>query len=88
MIEGYEDLRPLKFNLLNLCKHIDRLYEDIKSSIIIPEIFFDRSKDVSKATVYRTCDIEDRNINVLNLKIYSLLYSVVLNDFDRVFYLF
>ena len=51
---------------------------------MIPEEFFDRSKDVSITTVLKDLDPEDRNINILNLKIYSLLYSVILNDFDRV----
>lgn len=35
-------------------------------------------------TVLKNLDPEDRNINILNLKMYSLLYSVILNDFDRV----
>lgn len=52
---------------------------------MIPEIFFDRSKDVSIATIVKNLDPEDRNINILNLKIYSILYSVILNDFDRVY---
>jgi len=51
---------------------------------MIPEEFFDRSKDISITTVLKDLDPEDRNINILNLKIYSLLYSVILNDFDRV----
>jgi len=58
---------------------------------MIPEEFFDRSKDISITTVLKDLDPEDRNINILNLKIYSLLYSVILNDFDRVkqyFYIF
>lgn len=55
------------------------------ATIMIPEIFFDRSKDVSIATIVKNLDPEDRNINILNLKIYSILYSVILNDFDRVY---
>lgn len=51
---------------------------------MIPEVFFDRSKDLSIITVLKNLDPEDRNINILNLKMYSLLYSVILNDFDRV----
>ncbi|CAK71269.1 unnamed protein product (macronuclear) [Paramecium tetraurelia] len=85
LLEGYDDLEPFHNEQLQLCKSIDQLYKKIKTSIIIPEVFFDRSKDISLQTVLKTLDPEDRNINILNLKIYSILYAVILNDFDRAF---
>ncbi|CAD8050075.1 unnamed protein product [Paramecium sonneborni] len=85
LIEGYDDLEPFHKEQLQLCKSIDEIYKKIKSTIIIPEVFFDRSKDISLQTVLKTLDPEDRNINILNLKLYSILYSVILNDFDRAF---
>ncbi|CAD8159175.1 unnamed protein product [Paramecium octaurelia] len=85
LIEGYDDLEPFHNEQLQLCKSIDELYKNIKSTIIIPEVFFDRSKDISLQTVLKTLDPEDRNINILNLKLYSILYAVILNDFDRAF---
>ncbi|CAD8051238.1 unnamed protein product [Paramecium sonneborni] len=85
LIEGYDDLEPFHKEQLQLCKSIDELYKKIKSTIVIPEVFFDRSKDISLQTVLKTLDPEDRNINILNLKLYSILYSVILNDFDRAF---
>ncbi|CAD8134451.1 unnamed protein product [Paramecium octaurelia] len=85
LLEGYDDLEPFHKEQLQLCKSIDELYKKIKTSLIIPEVFFDRSKDVSLQTVLKTLDPEDRNINILNLKLYSILYAVILNDFDRAF---
>ena len=48
----------------------------------IPDSFFMRAGDADKQALTRLSD-DDDNVNILNLKLFSILYSCIINDLDR-----
>jgi hypothetical protein len=56
----------------------------LKEKVNIPEWFFDKSAEVAKAAKLKSLAEEDLNINILNLRLYSILFCCIINDLDRV----
>jgi hypothetical protein len=67
-----------------LCKEIDLLTEEVYKKVNIPDWFFDKSAEIAKAVKLKSLNDDDQNINILNLKLYSILFCCIVNDLDRV----
>jgi len=70
---------------MKLCKDIDSLTKDVQKRINIPEWFFDKTAEVAKAAKLKALTDDEQNINILNLRLYSILFCCIINDLDRVF---
>jgi hypothetical protein len=67
-----------------LCKEIDLVTEEVYKKVNIPDWFFDKSAEIAKAVKLKSLNDDDQNINILNLKLYSILFCCIVNDLDRV----
>lgn len=56
----------------------------MNSKVNIPEWFFDKSAEVAKAAKLRSLSEDEQNINILNLRLYTILFCCIVNDLDRV----
>lgn len=67
-------------NTLRLCQKVKNVHEKIKKDVNIPEVYFTMQE--SKGIKF----VDSQNINILNLKLYSIYYSTIANDYDRAIY--
>lgn len=71
---------------MNLCMEIDALKEEVSEKVNIPDWYFDKSAEIAKANKLKNLSQEDQNINILNLRLYMILFSCIVNDLDRALY--
>ena len=62
---------------------MDKIYIELREKLGIPEQFFDRSSDIERYAKLRLLSEDESNVNILNLKLFSILFSCIINDLDR-----
>ncbi|CAD8092159.1 unnamed protein product [Paramecium primaurelia] len=86
LINGYPSLNPFQYNTQKLCEKIMNLRIALDKYIGVPQEWFDLKTTTTKGIAVKKLSHAQLNINVITLKLYSLFYSLVMNDFDRTVY--
>ncbi|CAD8137834.1 unnamed protein product [Paramecium pentaurelia] len=84
---GYQSLNPFQQNTQQLCSKIKQLKTLLDKYIGVPEEWFDLKVTTSKGHQVKKLSHALLNINSITLKLYSLFYSIMMNDYDRSFYI-
>ncbi|CAK78745.1 unnamed protein product (macronuclear) [Paramecium tetraurelia] len=84
---GYQSLNPFQQNTQQLCAKIQQLKMQLEKYIGVPEEWFDLKVTTSKGHQVKKLSNAQLNINCITLKLYSLFYSIMMNDYDRSFYI-
>ncbi|CAD8046089.1 unnamed protein product [Paramecium sonneborni] len=87
LMVGYQSLNPFQQNTQQLCGRIKQLKIQLDKFIGVPEEWFDLKVTTSKGHQIKKLSHAQLNINCVTLKLYSLFYSIMMNDFDRSFYI-
>ncbi|KAM3128636.1 hypothetical protein pb186bvf_019265 [Paramecium bursaria] len=87
LINGYPSLNPFQESTQKVCEIIHDIQTQIDSQIGIPQEWFDLKTTTSKGIQIKKMSHAELNVNILTLKLYSMFYSFVLNDFDRTNYI-
>ncbi|CAD8115189.1 unnamed protein product [Paramecium sonneborni] len=86
LINGYPSLNPFQSKTQKLCEKIMNLRIALDKYIGVPQEWFDMKTTTTKGIAVKKLSHAQLNINVITLKLYSLFYSLVMNDFDRSVY--
>ncbi|CAD8203797.1 unnamed protein product [Paramecium octaurelia] len=86
LINGYPSLNPFQYNTQKLCEKIMNLRIALDKYIGVPQEWFDMKTTTTKGISVKKLSHAQLNINVITLKLYSMFYSLVMNDFDRSVY--